>query len=77
MTHGHKLKVGGGRECWWEGVTGQRGIKGKKWETCNHIINKMCFKNFLKENYIGRIFTVGNIWDFGSEEKDGAKVEEW
>ena len=41
-THGHELRWGnvGGR---WG--TGQRGIKGKKWDNCNSIINKIYLKN--------------------------------
>ena len=44
-THGHELKRGtvGGRGC-----TGQRGIKGGKWDNCNSIINKIYFKKEKK-----------------------------
>ena len=45
MTHGHELKQGnaGGRGC-----AGQRGIKGKEWDNCNSIINKIyIFKNLV------------------------------
>ena len=43
-THGHELRgVGnaGGRGSagWWG--SGQRGIKGEKWDNCNSIINKI------------------------------------
>ena len=40
MTHGHELKVGNeaGRGC-----AGWRGIKGRKWDNCNSIINKYIF----------------------------------
>ena len=44
-THGHELRWGnmGGR-----GFTGQRGIKGGKWDNCNSIINKIYLKKFFK-----------------------------
>ena len=42
MTHGHELKgwgnVGG------RGYAGQRGIKGRKCDNCNSIINKIFLK---------------------------------
>ena len=40
MTHGHELKWGngGGRGC-----AGWRRIKGRKWDNCNSIINKIYF----------------------------------
>ena len=42
-THGHELR--GGDECWWEGCSGWREIKGrKKWDNCNSIINKIYLK---------------------------------
>ena len=39
-THGHKLK---GRNAGGRGVVGRRGIKGKKWDNCHSIINKIIF----------------------------------
>ena len=42
MTHGHELRGRGnlgGRQ-----YAGQRGIKGRKWDNCNIIINKIYFK---------------------------------
>ena len=44
-THGHELRWGG------ENADGRRdarwrGIKGKKWDKCISIINKIYFKNF-------------------------------
>ena len=45
MTHGHELKGDneGGREC-----AGWRGVKGRKWDNCNSIINKI-YLIFKKE----------------------------
>ena len=43
MTHGHELREGvgnaGGRGC-----AGWRRIKGRKWDNCNSIINKIYLK---------------------------------
>ena len=50
MTHGHELRWGndGGGG----GVTGRRGIKGrKKWDICNCIINKIFLKNKTGEEF--------------------------
>ena len=38
MTHRHELKWG---ECEWEMVCRAEGDKGRKWDTCNSIINKI------------------------------------
>ena len=38
-AHGHELRGGS----WWEGVEGLRGIKKRKWDICNSIINKIYF----------------------------------
>ena len=40
-THGHELRLGneGGR-----GFVGWRGIKSRKWDNCNSIINKIYLK---------------------------------
>ena len=41
MTHGHELKLGNDGE---RGGTGHIGMKrGKKWDNCNSIINKIYF----------------------------------
>ena len=42
ITHGHELQGGnvGGRGC-----AGWSGVKGRKWDNCNSIINKIYFKN--------------------------------
>ena len=37
MTHGHAWKWGG------NGDSGQRRLKGKKWDNCNSIIKKIYF----------------------------------
>ena len=44
MTHGHELR-GMGDAGGWRGA-GQRGIKRKKWDNCNSIINKYPKKSF-------------------------------
>ena len=38
MTHRHELR---GQGLWVRECAGQRGIKGRKWENCNSIINKI------------------------------------
>ena len=38
-------------KCWWEGGSGQRGIKGGKWDNCNSKINKIYFKKKKKKMY--------------------------
>ena len=45
MTHGHELKRGiaGGK-----GGTEQSGAKGKNWDNCNSIINKIYLKKKKK-----------------------------
>ena len=42
MTHGHEIKRGNADV---RGCAGWRGIKGRKWDNCNNIINKIYFKN--------------------------------
>ena len=47
-THGHEVSGGGelleGRE-----KLGGGGQRGKKWDNCNSIINKIYFKNYFKK----------------------------
>ena len=49
MTHGHELKRGiaGGK-----GGTEQSGAKGKNWDNCNSIINKIYLKIIIPSERI-------------------------
>ena len=43
-THRHKLMGGGASNAGGRMCGGQRGIKGRKWDNCNSIINKIYLK---------------------------------
>ena len=47
MTHRHELRGGG--DCWWEGGVPGGGVqRGKNWDNCNSIINKIYLKKRKK-----------------------------
>ena len=52
MTHGHELHKWGG-DSWRElGIPGRKGQRGKIWDKYNNIINKIYFKNKIKDKLI-------------------------
>ena len=50
MIHGHELLWW---DCWRKGGYQLEGVKGKNWDNCNSIVNKIYFENKKNSKYYG------------------------